>query len=172
MRDYLLRQIGWSIRTFGEAKRTLGITRHIEKEIAEVRKNPDDLTEWIDIVILAIDGYWRHGGSPDNLMKDLVEKQQKNFARVWPSPPPPEDEASEHIEEEKTLTYEQMKAKRRNKQVCVWKYDDDYDYYSTSCGEEWTFTYGEIKPNSHVKYCMSCGKLIKLEERKKQSEED
>lgn len=92
---YLSQQIEWSQRTFGTAKRTLGITKHIEKEIAEVRAKPDDLSEWIDIIILALDGYWRHGGTPETIEADLNTKQKKNFKRQYPMTN--EDEPSEHI---------------------------------------------------------------------------
>ena len=94
--EYLERQQTWSEATFGPGQRTGGITKHIEKEISEVRENPRDLSEWIDVVILALDGYWRHGGSPDTIMRDLIAKQEKNFSRRYP-PPVSEDEPSEHI---------------------------------------------------------------------------
>ena len=93
---FLARQIEWSTQTFGTARRTLGITKHIEKEIVEVRAKPDDLTEWIDIIILALDGYWRHGGKPETILCDLNAKAEINYGRVYPMPTS-EDEPSEHI---------------------------------------------------------------------------
>ena len=93
---FLNRQIPWSTKTFGSGKRMGGITKHIEKEVAEVRAKPDDLTEWIDIIILAIDGYWRHGGKPETITRDLEAKQAKNFGREYPRPIS-EDEPSEHV---------------------------------------------------------------------------
>jgi hypothetical protein len=93
---YLTRQWEWSKRTFGPGKRTKGILRHIEKELLEIEAKPDDLTEWADVVILAMDGFWRHGGKPEDLMRVLQAKQEKNFARVWPTPTS-EDEATEHV---------------------------------------------------------------------------
>jgi len=86
----------WSARTFGPGRRTLGVTKHIEKEIAEVRAKPDDLTEWVDIIILACDGYWRHGGQPESLLPDMLAKLAKNKARTWPAPTS-EDEPTEHV---------------------------------------------------------------------------
>lgn len=94
--EYLERQQVWSEQTFGPGQRTGGITKHIEKEINEVRENPRDLTEWIDVMILAMDGYWRHGGTPDTIMRDLIAKQAENFSRRY-LPPTSEDEPSEHI---------------------------------------------------------------------------
>lgn len=96
--DYVSTQRGWSSRTFGTAKRTVGICNHIRKELLEIEANPDDLEEWIDVLILAMDGYWRHGGQPEDLLARLIAKQAKNFERQWP-PIQPEDCATEHIRE-------------------------------------------------------------------------
>jgi hypothetical protein len=96
MTEYIRRQREWSERTFGPGKRTGGITAHIAKELDEIRAAPDDLMEWVDVIILACDGYWRAGGKPEYLMRLMREKQQKNMARKWP-PPQPEDVAVEHV---------------------------------------------------------------------------
>lgn len=93
---YLKRQRDWSERTFGAGKRTFGICEHIEKELAEIRALPTDIDEWIDVMILAMDGFWRHGGQPEELFPRLRAKQSINFARKWPAPGP-EDRATEHI---------------------------------------------------------------------------
>lgn len=94
---WMLRERPWSIETFGPAMRTTGIINHIKKELVEVEKNPHDLIEWLDIVILALDGYWRHGGDPLMVMTLLNAKQQKLFARKWPDwRTMGEDEAIEH----------------------------------------------------------------------------
>lgn len=93
--EYLRLQWEWSRRTFGPGRRTLGITDHIRKELAEIEAKPDDLSEWVDVAILAMDGYWRHGGKPEAFMDALLAKQRKNFARTWPAPVS-EDIAVEH----------------------------------------------------------------------------
>ena len=97
---WMQRQITWSLNTFGNGRRTRGISRHIVKELAEIEKVANDATEcrkeWIDVIILALDAYWRSGGQPTSLMEDLYTKQEINMNRAWPSPPPPEDEPSEH----------------------------------------------------------------------------
>jgi hypothetical protein len=95
---YNARQRLWSRKTFGNGKRTKGIIAHIRKELAEIEAKPDDLEEWIDVVILALDGYWRHGGEPIDLMWHLQAKQDKNYDRQWPAPGP-EDEPVEHVRE-------------------------------------------------------------------------
>ena len=96
--EYLQRHIQWSQRTFGSGMKTVGITRHIEKECQEIREDPSDLTEWIDVMILAMDGYWRHGGQPAELFWALVEKQNINFARKWPTDQH-DDQPTEHVKE-------------------------------------------------------------------------
>jgi len=93
---YLKDQIFWSRKTFGEGKRTLGIIKHIQKELKEIEENPEDLSEWIDVIILALDGYWRHGGDYKQIMSRLKRKQFENFKREYPFPIS-EDEPSEHI---------------------------------------------------------------------------
>ena len=95
MAQYLTDARDFSSHTFGFGKRTGGVTQHIEKELAEIREKPDDLTEWVDVIILACDGYWRHGGQPENLMADIRAKLEKNKRRVWPTPTS-EDVAVEH----------------------------------------------------------------------------
>lgn len=97
LREVLSNQKDWSRRTFGSGRRTIGITKHIEKECAEVRENPDDLSEWVDIMILAMDGYWRAGGSPEMLLHAIIAKQSINRERKYPWTN--EDEPSEHVRE-------------------------------------------------------------------------
>lgn len=87
-RDHLARQAAWSERTFGPGKRTAGIADHIRKELAEVHHEEvcgrHSLHEWIDVVILGLDGAWRSGATPDQIIEALAAKQAKNEARVWP----------------------------------------------------------------------------------------
>jgi hypothetical protein len=81
---HLARQIEWSGRTFGPGRRTLGITDHITRELDEIRAEPDDLGEWVDVVILAFDGAWRTGASPSEIIAAVQAKQARNEARTWP----------------------------------------------------------------------------------------
>lgn len=125
-REIIQRQAEWSHRTFGPGTRTSGVLDHIRKELAEVEKDPYDLSEWIDIAILALDGAWRHAtreesgeamlfseddpGESDYLQvativhAAYVAKLAKNAARSWPdwrtaSP----DKAIEHVRSDETL---------------------------------------------------------------------
>lgn len=81
---HLARQKAFSEKTFGPGQRAFGITDHIAKELNEIRAAPDDLEEWIDVVILALDGAWRTGASPEQIVMQLVAKQVKNEGRAWP----------------------------------------------------------------------------------------
>lgn len=100
---YLRDQIEWSRATFGTDQRTVGICNHIRSELHEIEADPADVKEWIDVLILAMDGYWRAGGNPHDLFSLLLEKQRVNFARQWAATPPPPDAPSYHLKEEPTL---------------------------------------------------------------------
>lgn len=81
---YLHRHKQWSYQVFGPGLRTRGICAHIRKEVIEVEENPKDLKEWLDIVILAMDGFWRHGGVPELILPMLIAQQDRNIEREWP----------------------------------------------------------------------------------------
>jgi hypothetical protein len=81
---HLRRQREFSLKTFGPGERTAGVTDHIRKELGEIEKSPLDLTEWIDVVMLAFDGAWRAGYAPETIAAALSAKLAKNEARNWP----------------------------------------------------------------------------------------
>lgn len=96
-RAHLVRQRAISEGTFGPGARTAGVLDHIRKELLEIEEHPADLSEWIDVVILALDGAWRAGHSPEQIIETLVFKQAKNEARTWPDwRTAPLDRAIEH----------------------------------------------------------------------------
>ena len=95
--DDVKNQINWSRVTFGPNKRTKGIVDHIKKELEEIEADPTDLYEWVDIIILAIDGAWRSGHNTDEIILAYKEKMQKNYSRKWPDwTTKSDDEAIEH----------------------------------------------------------------------------
>lgn len=81
---HLQRQREWSGRTFGPGDRVKGVIDHIRKELVEIEAAPRDLSEWIDVILLAIDGAWRSGATPGDIIAALAAKQAKNEARAWP----------------------------------------------------------------------------------------
>jgi hypothetical protein len=101
---YIQRQRKWSRKTFGPGPRTIGIRNHILKELAEIIAEPTDLEEWIDVVILALDGAWRAGHNPATIVAMLERKQAINFKRKWPLPGP-QDQATEHIRDQEGREY-------------------------------------------------------------------
>lgn len=82
--QHLRRQIAFSKETFGPGARHEGVIDHIRKELREIEANPYDITEWIDVVILALDGAWRAGYTPAQIVEALAAKQAKNESREWP----------------------------------------------------------------------------------------
>jgi len=93
---YIESQRDWSQQTFGPGMRTEGVCTHIEKEVDEIRFSPTDIYEWVDVMILALDGAWRAGYDPDDIVGALEEKQLQNMRREWPEPGP-QDQPNEHI---------------------------------------------------------------------------
>lgn len=74
----------WSEQTFGPGPRHEGIIDHIKKELREIADDPTDCEEWIDVIILAIDGAWRNGAEPQYIIDTLFAKWEKNRGRTWP----------------------------------------------------------------------------------------
>ena len=74
----------WSLNTFGPGPRTQTVLDHIRRELDEVAADPTDLGEWVDVIILAFDGAWRHGWEPQQIIDAIKAKQAKNEARTWP----------------------------------------------------------------------------------------
>lgn len=84
---HLSHQRDWSRRTFGPGSREAGVIDHIRKELLEIEtaeSGEDKLAEWVDVVILALDGAWRCGGNPQQILDAVHAKQARNEARVWP----------------------------------------------------------------------------------------
>jgi hypothetical protein len=85
--EHLRRQRDFSERTFGPGEATAGIVDHIRKELAEIenaKTTVDELNEFIDVVILALDGALRLDFEPEEIASALVAKQTKNESRRWP----------------------------------------------------------------------------------------
>lgn len=95
----------WSDETFGPGPRTEGVLKHIEKEVGEVRENPDDESEWADLLILVIDGATRRGINGDALLRAYHRKMHENRRRRWPDWRNfSQDEPIEHIRDEEVPT--------------------------------------------------------------------
>lgn len=81
---HLRRQAEFSARTFGPGQRINGVCDHIRKELIEVEESGGDLYEWVDVIILGLDGAWRSGATPEQIATAIAAKQAKNEGRRWP----------------------------------------------------------------------------------------
>lgn len=95
LEQHLLRQMAFSHATFGPGQRTAGVVDHIRKELQEVLDSNGSSDEWVDVVILALDGLTRQiayatgdRGHPETVanyaVSMIVGKQSRNEARDWP----------------------------------------------------------------------------------------
>lgn len=74
----------WAEATFGPGLRTVAVTAHIAKELDEIRAAPGDLEEWVDVIILALNGACRTGAASQDIIDAIKAKQARNEARSWP----------------------------------------------------------------------------------------
>lgn len=96
LEQHLLRQMAFSRATFGPGTRMNGVIDHIRKELVEIEESGGSAEEWVDVVILAMDGLTRQllfcredGVAPPDRVASvacamIVGKQSRNEARVWP----------------------------------------------------------------------------------------
>lgn len=81
---HIQKQRNFSLKTFGPGERTIGLIDHINKELDEIKATPEALEEWVDVILLAIDGAWRVGHTPYEIAQAIETKQAKNEKRIWP----------------------------------------------------------------------------------------
>lgn len=113
--DHLKRQIAFSRGTFGPGERREMVIDHIRKELVEVERSAGSPREWVDVVILALDGLTRavrtelestYSTNMTNAVANeavalIVEKQSRNEERDWPDwRKAPKGKAIEHIHAE------------------------------------------------------------------------
>ena len=97
LKQHLVRQMVWSKATFGPGPRTEGVLDHLRKEIDEVRKSGGEAEEWVDLVILSLDGLTRElwagkestypyyaDMAAQEACEMILHKQAKNERRDWP----------------------------------------------------------------------------------------
>lgn len=109
LKQHLLRQMAFSCATYGHGERRKGVIDHIRKELVEIEEANGEAAEWVDVVILALDGLTRRlsycGASradpdivADVVCQMIVGKQTRNEARSWPDyRTADKDKAIEHI---------------------------------------------------------------------------
>lgn len=98
LKQHLMRQMAFSKATFGPGTRTEGVLDHLSKEIEEVRESGGSADEWVDLVILSLDGLTRQlsfcnrGTERIRTSEEIAEmacnmvvgKQDRNENRTWP----------------------------------------------------------------------------------------
>lgn len=105
---HLTRQMVFSRATFGPGERMDSVLDHIGKEIEEVRASRGESSEWVDLVILSLDGLTRRlwASAPDKSADEIANaacriirgKQARNELRRWPDWRTADaDKAIEHI---------------------------------------------------------------------------
>ena len=96
--QHLMRQMAFSRATFGPGTRTKGVIDHIRKELKEVEEAEGAAAEWVDIVILGLDGLTRQlafcnegdkrirtsAEIAEEAWAMIVAKQDRNENRVYP----------------------------------------------------------------------------------------
>lgn len=98
---HIRRQSEWSEATFGPGPRPAQVVDHIRKELKEIERDPADLSEWCDVVAMALDGARRAGHSAEEIARQLAAKLETNKARRWPDwRTADRTKAIEHIREE------------------------------------------------------------------------
>ncbi len=110
LKQHLIRQMAFSHATFGPGERTDGVIDHIRKELVEVEVANGESSEWVDVVILALDGLTRRlaycngdRNDPESVAEIacnmILGKQTRNEARNWPDwRTTAQDKAIEHIQ--------------------------------------------------------------------------
>ena len=107
--DYMRRKNAWSIETFGPTQQVSGVLNHIRKELDEVAADPGDVIEWADLIMLATDGAYRAGHSPDDICSALEAKLVICRARNWPDwQTLSHDQPIEHIKPDPTEQSEEQ----------------------------------------------------------------
>lgn len=104
--SHLEHQRDWSLRTFGPHDRQHGVIDHVRRELEEIELELNYglgreqlLGEWVDVIILGLDGAWRSGHTPAEVVEAIIEKQRRNESRRWPDwRGLPVDRAIEHEE--------------------------------------------------------------------------
>lgn len=68
------------------------------KELDEIANDPHDVTEWVDLLVLALDGALRAGFESHEIVRAYHAKIAKNMRRTWPDwRTVPENQAIEHV---------------------------------------------------------------------------
>lgn len=76
----------WSDSVFGEGRPPTAPLHHLKKEVREAIENPDDDSEYADMLMLILDAYRMKGGTANELIKYTYNKLEENKQRKWGKP--------------------------------------------------------------------------------------
>lgn len=96
--NHINEQREFSLKTFGPGKRLEAGIDHIKKELDEIIKEPDNLEEYVDLILLSLDITHRAGFTAEEICEKIKYKFEKNKNRKWPDwKTQPYDKAITHI---------------------------------------------------------------------------
>ena len=72
LKEFVSEQRTFSIGAFGPGSRKVGVANHILEECNEVESKPDDLSEWVDVMLLSLDAAWRSGLSASEIARRIA----------------------------------------------------------------------------------------------------
>ena len=82
LEQHLKRQMAFSKATFGPGDRKKGVIDHIRQELDEVSVEGDP-REWVDLVLLSLDGLWRSLAYKDGRRYGENFRQNALYANEW-----------------------------------------------------------------------------------------
>lgn len=79
------RMTNWAEETFPQ-RTNHSILTHLRRELDEIEANPDDLTEWADVILLFMHGLRERNFNIAQLVEALEKKFEINKNRKWGTP--------------------------------------------------------------------------------------
>lgn len=98
---FAFEQLAWRVaefqsRVFPESK-TSATLAHLAREVEELRADPDDLSEFADVLILTLGAAAKQGFTPEQLLTAAHQKMDVNNLRRWSAPDA--EGVCQHVEE-------------------------------------------------------------------------
>lgn len=104
--EFIQEQRRWALATFGPGLKTTSICNHIRNELLEIEAKPRDLMEWVDVIILGLEGAWRTGATEEEIVAALWSKlgaiQQRTYLLPADEDAPMEHDRTCPVEEEQS----------------------------------------------------------------------
>ena len=72
LKGFVTQQREFSAGAFRPGSRKVGVANHILEECNEAQSQPDDLSEWVDLMLLSLDAAWRSGLSASEIARRIA----------------------------------------------------------------------------------------------------